>query len=133
MMIISFAHTTPALLAGRKNVTRREWSDDYARRVAAGVPGLLVAAWDKSPRVVNRKTGKPVGHRVTKEPMADMPDSDYEGEGFAYLFEHPESLPKTLWGEPVSHEDFAPDRFDHWRHSGGEMWVVRFETVEVCG
>ncbi|MDE2104298.1 MAG: hypothetical protein KGL39_44080 [Patescibacteria group bacterium] len=138
-MIISFAHTTPALIARRKTVTRREWQDDYAARIARQVPGLLADAWNVSPRVVDRKTGKPIGGKVatikllsvTKEPMTSMPDEDYEGEGFGYLYEHPESLPKTLWGEPVGRADFSPAAFDHWRSSPAEMWVVRFELIDI--
>lgn len=41
MRIISFAWTSPALLAGAKTVTRRDWDDSYARRFSAGE---LVAA-----------------------------------------------------------------------------------------
>jgi hypothetical protein len=36
MMTISFAWTTPALLAGHKTVTRRDWDAEYAIRFAAG-------------------------------------------------------------------------------------------------
>jgi hypothetical protein len=121
-----------------KTVTRRDWTDSYAQRIARQVP-MLVDAWDKSPRVVDRNTGKPIGRKVatirlvsvTKEPISAMPDSDYEAEGFGYLYEHPEHLPKTLWGQKVGREDFSLGAFDHWRHSDAQMWVIRFELVEV--
>ena len=51
-MIISFAWTTPALLAGKKTVTRREWSDAHAAKFK---PGDLVDAWDKLPRCKDSK------------------------------------------------------------------------------
>jgi hypothetical protein len=47
MKIISFAWTTPALLAGSKCVTRREWDKKYAESFEAGE---YVQAFDKSPR-----------------------------------------------------------------------------------
>lgn len=128
MKILSFAHTTPPLLAGHKTVTRRAWTDGYARRFAAGE---LVQAYDRSPRIhgqavaVIRLTAAP-----TYEPLARMPDADYEGEGFAWLFAHPEALPKTLWGKKCVREDFSWHSFGWWRAQGGSMWVVRFEIVE---
>lgn len=36
MKIISFAETTPALLADAKTVTRREWAEKHARSFKAG-------------------------------------------------------------------------------------------------
>lgn len=51
-MIISFAWTTQALLAGRKTVTRREWTDGHAAKFK---PGDLVDAWDKLPRCKGSK------------------------------------------------------------------------------
>ena len=128
MKIISFAYTTPALLARRKTVTRREWAQDYAQRFK---PGEYIQAYDRSPR--NR--GKHVAiirlTSVTWEPMSAMPASDYEGEGFGYLYEHPELLPKTIWGEPVSREDFTPAAFARWQSRRDSMWVVRFELISV--
>ena len=48
MRIISFAWTTPALLAGAKTVTRRDWK---GRHGMAFHEGDFVQAWDRSPRV----------------------------------------------------------------------------------
>jgi len=118
--IISFAWTTPALRAGRKTCTRRDWNDAYAARFR---PGELLAAYDRSPRyggkqvAVIRLTAAP-----KKESTAAAPASDYEAEGFAYLQErglHVDGLePKTLWRS--------------WHQQPRMMWVVRFELVEVC-
>lgn len=88
--IVSFAYTTPALLANRKTCTRRHWSNPYARRFRQNE---VVQGWDKLPR----NHGKQVAWvRITVEPyqerMGMMPDSDYEAEGFAFFAEYPELL-----------------------------------------
>jgi hypothetical protein len=120
MKIISFAYTTPALLAGRKTRTRRLWDDAYAQRFHKGD---LVQAWDHVPRV---KGAKRVGTiRLTAEPrkehISDMPAWDYEREGFAYLNE--KGL--TIWG------DNPHKAFDDWREKGdNEYWVIDFELVK---
>jgi len=51
-MIISFGWTRDAFIAGRKSVTRRNWTDNYARGVT---PGCLMDAYDCSPRAGGRK------------------------------------------------------------------------------
>lgn len=119
MKEISFAWTTPALLAGRKTVTRRAWSDDYARRFRAGE---LVTALDRQ----RRYRGKPVAViRLTQAPYFEStvkaPDTDWEAEGFEYL---------TGIGAKV--DGHAPEAlWRRWRWIGEDMWVVRFELVEV--
>src|SRR3990167_4842405 len=121
MMTISFAWTTPALLAGVKTVTRREWNAEYAARFTAG---QLVAAYDRQPRYRGQQVAT---IRLTQalylQSTADAPESDWEAEGFAYL----ESVgakvdgmrPKVLWRA--------------WHVFPREMWVVRFELVDVAG
>lgn len=125
-MIISFAWTTPALLAGSKSVTRREWDYAYAQSFKRG---MLVDAWDKSPRYGGKKVGT---IRLTADPsyeaMRSMPDDDYEREGFAYLDEHPELTSKASRSHFGS---FSREAFDRWRNAGGAAYVVRFELVEV--
>ena len=58
------------------------------------------------------------------EKLAFMPQEDYEGEGFAFFEEHPESLPKNApW--PFMNRTV----FDRMRLSDDgyeELWVVRF-------
>lgn len=117
MKVISFAWTTPALLVGRKTVTRRDWKDGWARQFA---PGELIAAYDRQARHG--------GHEVAMIQLVGQPyrqstklalESDYEAEGFAYL----ESIgakvdgisPKTLWRA--------------WHLQPQELWVVRFELI----
>lgn len=54
MRAISFAWTTPAFKARQKTVTRREWSDGYARSFKAGevVEALARMAWPRKGRVL---------------------------------------------------------------------------------
>ena len=131
-MIISFAHTTPALLAGRKTVTRREWTPEYGARVQQRASkDRIFDAYDRSPRIHGKRVAVIRVTSITYEPMSRMPLSDYEGEGFAYLYEHPEYLPKKLWGMAVGREDFSPAAFARWRSRDVSMWVVRFELGRV--
>lgn len=131
MKIISFAYTTPPLLAGAKTVTRREWDERYAAGFRAGD---LIAAYDRSPRFRGRHVATiRLTAAPTLEPLAQMPDADYDGEGFRWLYEHPEALPKTLWGAPCTREDFSWDGFLQWRRSRDSMWVCRFELLELVG
>lgn len=124
MIIVSFAYVSPAVIRGRKTVTRRSWKDPYARRF---LRGQRFQGWDKSPRfggkkiAVCRLTANP-----TWEPLADMPDSDYEAEGFSYLHEAGFVPPASS-----GFEDFSFESFERWRQSGDSTWVIRFENVEV--
>lgn len=120
-MIVSFAYTTPTLLAGAKSVTRRHWKPTHAARFAA-FP--LVDAYDRSPRAGGRKVAAVRVRSVTEEPIALMPDADYEAEGFAWL--HAQGIAPPRWsGFP----DFSRATFETWRASGAVVHVVRFELV----
>lgn len=119
MAFISFAWTTPALIAGRKTVTRREWNDRYACQFRAG---QVVDAYNRQPRFRGEKVAT---IRLTRAPYfestADAPDADYAAEGFEYLEELRVAVdglaPKLLWRA--------------WKLYPRDMWVVRFELVEV--
>ena len=119
MNIISFSWTTPALLAGRKTVTRRDWIESHARKFKAG---YLVAGYDLSPRIHGKKVAI---IRLTADPYrentADIPDSDYEAEGFKYLEENYPGLGRR-----------ASNLFWHvWKETPITLWVVRFEVVKT--
>lgn len=120
MRSISFAWTTPALVAGEKTVTRRDWKDRYAESFRAGE---LLAAWDKQPRfkgarkvAVIRLVGKP-----RKQTTALLPPTDWEKEGFEFLT----GIGATLGGRTPRQV------WDDWLANPRELWVVRFELVEV--
>lgn len=153
-MIISYSHTTPALLAGRKTVTRRAWKPVTAayfekrlaraeriKNVTAGLAtvsgqevqlGVLADAYDKSTRQHGHKVAEVLVTSVTSEALSDMPDSDYEAEGLAYLDEigyPPEGDP---WG--VAFCTTWRQYFDLSRtvRPSPLLWVVRFELVRVA-
>jgi hypothetical protein len=114
-VIVSFAWTTPALLAGAKTVTRRDWKYDHARRFMVG---MLVDAWDRSPRT--GKGQKVATIRITREPRigstADLTEEDYAREGFAWLREHGE-------------RDQVARIMRNWGMFPREVWVIEFEVV----
>lgn len=119
MRIISFAWTTPAIYARRKTCTRRDWNDVYAARFQAGE---LVAGYNRSQRhgghqiAIIRLTQKPY-----KERLCDVPDSDWEAEGFACLAEI---------GAKVN--GLTPyDVWHTWGITKDIEWVIRFEIVEL--
>lgn len=120
-MIISFGWTSPALLAGRKTVTRRDWNDDYADRF---YEGQIVDAWNTSPRNIRGNPRKSETKRLTQKPLLEYaihaPPEDWEGEGFAYLteigFKVHGQTPKELW--------------DSWKWNNPPLYVVRFEVVK---
>lgn len=119
MLIISFAWTVPAILAGRKSCTRRDWNESYARKFRKGD---IVQAWDKNPRNGGRQIGT---IRLTADPynelLSEAPEADWEAEGFAYLTE----IGCTVNGR-------APVEFwNGWKASSDKLWVIRFEIVEV--
>jgi hypothetical protein len=116
---ISFAWTTPALLAGRKTVTRRLWDDRFAQRfIWAYQNGDPVIAYDKNPR----NGGKPVATiRLTAEPckesLGDISEADVRAEG-------------GLW---LDAEDFIAAFLDKnpLLTENSQVWVIRFELIDT--
>lgn len=115
-MIISFAWTTAALLAGAKTVTRRDWKKQHAMQFAKG---KLVDAYDRSPRTHGRKVAT---IRILRDPYVawstDLTDEDYEREGFNWLKAHGD------WqevGEVVA----------GWGSKRRLLYVVEFKLVSV--
>jgi hypothetical protein len=124
-MNISFAWTVPALLAGEKSRTRRQWDADYARRFTAGQQAL---AFDRSPRFAGRPvalielTAAPV-----LEPISAMPDKDFEREGFGFFERHPEAVPAS---DPLGIRAYGARRaFERWREAGGDYYIVDFKLL----
>lgn len=131
-MNISFASTTPALLAGHKSVTRRSWSsrtEKIARKVCDS--GDPVMAYDKS----TRNGGKPVAiiklTSVYVETLIDMPDTDYVAEGFEWMWLNGK-VPKV---DPWHIETDAPRYSMRWFRAAQEsdmnFTVVRFLLLRV--
>lgn len=119
-MIISYAWTTEALLAGRKKVTRRDWSKEYAAKFRDGTVHL---AYDRNPRV----HGKMVGNVRLKLPpyperTRDIPDHDFELEGFKYMEEKGLLIQKRM----------PREYFAALRASNQVLFVVRFDLVFLC-
>lgn len=136
MIEISFAYTTPAVQAKIKRVTRRDWTDGYARMVQRQI-GHTVLALTKQRRFGGTEICPIILESVRREPMSEMPDEDFKLEGFEYLAGMTGGirlLVKNLWPDypgpqpipPQIQKQVAWDCFNHWRLSGGVRWTVRF-------
>lgn len=130
MPLISFSWTSPPLIAGRKTMTWRDWDDTYARQFK---PGQLVAAYNRSPRNHGVMVATIRITSVEKIPISHLTDEDYELEGLAYLHEHPEQCPKTLFGQKFMPWMVTREAFDLRRQSGEVGWCVRFTVEDVFG
>ncbi len=155
-MIISFGHTTDALVAEEKTVTRRTWTPGHARMFR---DGQLVDAYDKSPRVHGKKVAV---IRIVREPyreiFAEFPAADVASEGFAWMARTGREMPPVPWLRDEAASAWRGFRTSALRYSdspllvseaersfcramhrairhvvGPAVWVVRFELVEVVG
>lgn len=114
MRIISFAWTTPQLLASKKTVTRRRWKECRLK------PGELVQAWDKQPRFGGKRVAIIRIVKVSRVPLHCIDAEDMKREGF---------------------EDQNPTEFvGSWIETYGgfhtqKVWRIEFEMVkkEVMG
>jgi len=126
-MIISFAWTTDALLAGAKTCARRGWSLEHVRKFR---PGQLSQAYDRSPRVGGKQIAiiRHTRHPYL-QPTSQMTEADYIAEGFAWMEENGLMVPVKDKGRTLM---LHPRRFfEIWKLSGAAPYVVRFELVEV--
>jgi len=109
-MIISFAHTTSAILDGSKTVTRRFWKDRYARKFNAGT---IHDAWDRSPRT---RKGKKIGHIIItrdpyKEQLKFMTEEHFQREGGTHFWKDQNEFIERMGGREA-----VP-------------WVIEFEVL----
>jgi hypothetical protein len=129
---ISFAWTSPALVLGHKTCTRRDWDPGYASRMKRGA---VLSAWDRQPRFHgNHIAFIRLLSDATWTPMSEMPDSDYQAEGFEFMYSHPEIMTKTIEGLPRDHfitHVLSKEGFENWRGNSGSMYVVRFEVLQL--
>lgn len=125
---ISFAYTTPPLLAGVKSVTWRNWDTDYAKSFKRGE---VCTAWDRSPRVGGKKVGEIEIRLVHQECSSDLPDEFWVWEGMRFLFWHPDVLPTKLWGKPCNPESFSFESFCAWRRESHIGFVVEFRLLRT--
>jgi hypothetical protein len=124
LMELSFAWTTPAIVSRAKSVTRRNWKPRHARKFRAG---QRVVATDRQ----RRNGGVAVAILTLRETpyqenIAEAPDHDYQREGFAWLYAHPEAIPKRYQLDDVSLEGWA-----RWKATEQVLWVVRFDIERV--
>lgn len=123
MSDISFTWTTAAFRALCKDVTRREWEDDYGARFWKG---QVVTALDRTRRYGGKEIGKiRLLEKPYKEPEGKMPDRDYYGEGFAFFDRFPQHKPKAWAGVDLR------TKFEIDRQMNTPVWVIRFEILEV--
>ncbi|MDD5547037.1 MAG: hypothetical protein PHO67_07805 [Candidatus Omnitrophica bacterium] len=117
MNIISFAWTTPAIVACHKTRTRRQWSKDYAQKFKGG---SACQAYDKGPRV-----GGKLIHiiRILKDPWiqntSEMTEDDFEAEGFQYMQDQ---------GFKLKGQDLR-EFFEAWKAAAEDLYVVDFTYV----
>lgn len=122
MLELSFGWTSPALLAGVKTRTRRDWKPIHAAKFRTG---REVRAIDKD----RRAGGKPIAIlRLTRDAYlsAEYPEADWYCEGLAWLQQHGYKLPGT--GRP----GLAPiGLWRDWQRTRPSLYVVSFEVEEV--
>jgi len=124
-MILSFAWTTPALVLGQKDTTRRDWAPRTiaaARKVMNA--GETVAAWSKSPRFGGIKVADiRLTEIIEDEDSRTMSDDEWEREGFHVL---------TALGSMIDGSS-ALDVFRFWRFVNDQpQTVVRFELIRLA-
>ena len=97
----------------QKEVTRRTWSDDYAKRFKKTLAeGRSVVAYDKAPFAKGKAIAELKLDAVYKERLTDMPASDVAREGF------PELTKSEFLGRFFKGDDTQ------------DVWVVRFKIVK---
>jgi hypothetical protein len=127
-MIISFAWTTPALLAGAKTVTRRDWKD---RTAAAAIRAFentaWLEAWDKSPRAGGKRVAWICQtHRPVRESTEEIPIEDFDREGFGWF-----RAQDQIGTSPSKELLRAVEIWKGWIEEPRDLWVIRFEVVDL--
>ena len=119
MKSISFAWTTVAVRARAKKCTRRNWTPEYARRFFEGQKVLGITRnyrFGGTPFAIVQLTADPCSERTGK-----MTEQDYEDEGLLWM-ERQGLLIRGI--EPRLF-------FDNWKEENEQVFVVRFNIVEI--
>jgi hypothetical protein len=117
--IISFSWTSPAIVARRKSVTRRDWNDNYARLFRTDTD---VIAYDRSPRAGGQAIADLRLIESAYQQMSDaIPEIDWLNEGFDFLS-----------SVGAKRGDLDPlDIWNDWLARPRMLWVVRFKILAV--
>ncbi len=128
-MIISFAWTTEAVLAGRKKRTRRYWSIEYAKRFALG---STHQGYNRLPRVGGNQIGVLTITQIPHmQQTTSMTEEDYELEGLKYMEEVGLYIPvRTIDGKKVP--PMHPRRFfEAWKEANDNPIVIDFDFIPL--
>lgn len=83
-------------------------------------------AYTSSPRIGGIQIGViQLTQAPYRENTRDMPESDYEAEGFAWLSRHPTAAPRR------ERYTFTRRGWEEWKAQSAEMWVVRFSLLSL--
>ncbi len=120
-MLISFAWTTVAFLAGVKICTRRKWNDDYAEKIIEVYKrGESVDAWDKLPRAGGKKIGQiELAQQPFKQRTGEMTLQDYKNEGLDWM----EQQGLKIQGL------YPHEFFNRWVAKDEDVWVIKFKRI----
>ena len=121
--------THHACVNGIKKVTRRNWSDAYATRFKRG---SIHTISDKDFRYGGKIIGRiEIIKTPYREPVSQIPASDYVKEGFKYLDQHPYLLSSKFQTDLKKHGmKTMKDWFAKW--PGYETpFVVRFKILSI--
>jgi hypothetical protein len=97
-------------LANRKSKTRREWSDDYAKRFKEGE---VLQVYDRQPRFKG-KSGYEVFEEYTVYVVVDYRKVEKD-DGRIEIVEQKHETPREF--------------FNEWKEEGGMYYVIRFEKL----
>ena len=121
--------TLPALLAGQQTVIRLPWNE---RTAAQYREGSAIQVYARDPRNGGRELAElRVLHDAAREPLCEVPDTDWGAMGWRWLHEHPEVL-RACFGPRITAADFSWDAFEKWRRREGTVMTIRFELVAVA-
>jgi hypothetical protein len=122
MREISMAYVTPAFVAEKKCVTRRDWKDTYAKSFEEGEH---LAVFDRQKRFGGEQIGEmELAEKPYKENLsawAGREEELYEMEGFAFM-EDKNIVPQHA---PLLKLAYT------WVEMAQDMWVVPFNTLKV--